>query len=160
SCAAAFFAFLWGIYQLRVQQLRRQFNVALDACVNERMRIARELHDMLLQTLHGLMFRFQAARNLFARRPGEALEAMDSAIKRTEQAIAESRDAIKDLRIEHSTSSDLSELLTMAGQELETFIGGNSNGPTFQLIAAGERQDLSPAIRDEVYRIGRELLRN
>ena len=160
SCAAAFFAFLWGIYQLRVQQLRRQFNVALDARVNERMRIARELHDTLLQTLHGLMFRFQAARNLFARRPGEALEAMDSAIKRTEQAIAESRDAIKDLRIEHSTSSDLGELLTTAGQELEKFIGGNSSAPTFQLIVAGERQDLSPAIRDEIYRIGRELLRN
>jgi ligand-binding sensor domain-containing protein len=160
SSVAAFFAFLWGIYQLRVQQLQRQFNVALDARVNERMRIARELHDTLLQTLHGLMFRFQAARNLFARRPGEALEAMDSAIKRTEQAIAESRDAIKDLRIEHSSSSDLGELLTTAGQELETSIGGDSNGPTFQLIVAGERQDLSPGIRDEVFRIGRELLRN
>jgi len=85
---------------------------------------------------------------------------MDSAIKRTEQAIAESRDAIKDLRIEHSDSSDLGELLTTAGQELEKLIGGNSSAPTFQLIVAGERQDLSPAIRDEIYRIGRELLRN
>ena len=160
SCAAAFLAFLWGIYQVRVQQLRRQFNVALDARVNERMRIARELHDTLLQTLHGLMFRFQAARNLFARRPGEALEAMDGAIKRTEQAIVESRDAIKDLRIEFGTSIDLGELLTATGQELETSVYNNSNRPVFQVIVAGERQDLSPGIRDEVYRIGRELLRN
>ena len=160
SCAAAFFGVLGAIYQLRLQQLRRQFNVALEARVNERIRIARELHDTLLQTLHGLMFRFQAARNLFARRPGEALEALDSAIKRTEQAIAESRDAIKDLRIANSSSTDLEELLTEAGQELATSIGANSNGPTFQLIVAGERQDLSPGIRDEVFRIGRELLRN
>jgi len=160
-CAAAFFALLWGIHQLRVQQLQRQFNVALDARVNERMRIARELHDTLLQTLHGLMFRFQAARNLFARRPGEALEAMDSAIKRTEQAIAESRDAIKDLRVvERSTSTDLGDWLTATGQELESSVDGNTSCPTFRLIVAGERQDLSPAIQDEVYRIGRELLRN
>ena len=160
-CAPAFFALLWGTYQLRVQQLQRQFNVALDARVNERTRIARELHDTLLQALHGLMFRFQAARNLFARRPEEALEALDSAIKRTEQAIAESRDAIKDLRaVERSTSTDLGDWLTATGQELESSVNGNSSCPTFQLMVAGERQDLSPAIQDEVYRIGRELLRN
>jgi signal transduction histidine kinase len=106
------------------------------------------------------MFRFQAARNMFARRPDEALEALDGAIKRTEEAIAESRDAIKDLRIEHSTSTDLGESLTTAGQELGTSVDGNADRPIFQLIVAGERQDLSPGIQDEVYRIGRELLRN
>jgi signal transduction histidine kinase/ligand-binding sensor domain-containing protein len=159
-CAAGLFGFLWGIYQLRVQQLQRQFAIALEARLNERTRIARDLHDTLLQTLHGLMFRFQAARNLFARRPEEALDALDSAIDRTEQAIAESREAIEDLRIEHSTSTDLGELLTATGQELATSIGHNANCPTFQLIVGGDRQYLSPGVQDEVYRIGRELLRN
>jgi signal transduction histidine kinase len=159
-CVTAFLASLWGIYQLRVQQLQRQFNVALDARVNERTRIARELHDTLLQTLHGLMFRFQAARNMFAGRPEEALEALDGAIGRTEQAIAESREAIKNLRIEHSTSTDLDELLNAAGQELETPFDVRPNRPTFQSFVSGERQTLCPGIKDEVYRIGRELLRN
>lgn len=42
---AAFFLLLWAVYQLRILQLRRQFAIGLDARVNERTRIARELHD-------------------------------------------------------------------------------------------------------------------
>jgi signal transduction histidine kinase len=128
--------------------------------VNERTRIARDLHDTLLRSLHGLMFRFQAARNMFARRPEEAMEALDGAIKRTEEAIAESRDAIKDLRVERATPTDLAELLTATGQELETSMDANGTRPAFRLMVEGERQALPLEIQEQVYRIGRELLRN
>jgi signal transduction histidine kinase/ligand-binding sensor domain-containing protein len=160
SCVAAFLALLWGLYQLRLRQLERQFNVGLEARVNERTRIARELHDTLLQNLHGLLFRFQAARNMLPRRTEEAMEALDGAIMRTEQAIAESRDTIKDLRSERVTSTDLAELLTQTGRELETAADANGNPPIFRVIVEGERRTLSPALQDEVYRIARELLRN
>ena len=160
SCIAAFLGMLAAAYQLRLRQLSREFNLRLEERVAERTRIARELHDTLLQTLHGLMFRFQAARNMFARRPEEAMEALDGAIRRTEEAITESRDAIKDLRLDRATSTDLAELLTTTGQELETSVDANVNRPTFRLIVEGERHDLSFGIQDEVYRIGRELLRN
>jgi signal transduction histidine kinase/ligand-binding sensor domain-containing protein len=158
-CVCVFLLLLWALYQLRLRQLEQQFAIGLEARVNERTRIARDLHDTLLQTLHGLMFRFQAARNMFASRPEEAMVALDGAIKRTEEAIAESRDAIKDLRVERA-STDLKELLTATCQELEISVGGHANPPTFQVIVAGERRDLSQEIEDEVYRIGRELLRN
>jgi len=158
--AAVFLLLLGAAYQLHVRQLRRQFAIRLEARLTERTRIARDLHDTLLQTLHGLMFRFQAARNMFARRPEEALEALDGAIRRTEEAIAESRDAIQDLRVERAAPTDLRELLTATGQELETSVDGKENRPTFRLIVEGERRDLSVGIEDEVYRIGRELLRN
>jgi signal transduction histidine kinase/ligand-binding sensor domain-containing protein len=158
-CVCVSLLLLWALYQLRLRQLERQFAIGLEARVNERTRIARDLHDTLLQTLHGLMFRFQAARNMFASRPEEAMVALDGAIKRTEEAIAESRDAIKDLRVERA-STDLEELLTATCQELEISVGGHANPPTFQVIVAGERRDLSQEIEDEVYRIGRELLRN
>jgi signal transduction histidine kinase len=69
SCAGGFILLLWAVYQLRLQQLQRQFNMTLEARVGERTRIARELHDTLLQSLHGLMFRFQAARNMLPGRP-------------------------------------------------------------------------------------------
>ncbi len=160
SCVATFLALLWALYQSRVHQLARQFNVGLEARVNERTRIARELHDTLLQSLHGLLFRFQAARNMLPRRTEEAMEALDGAIMRTEQAIAESRDTIKDLRSERVASTDLAELLTQTGRELETAADANANPPIFRAIVEGERRTLSPALQDEVYRIARELLRN
>ena len=65
-CAAAVLACLWAAYQLRVRQLQREFNTAIEARVSERTRIARELHDTLLQSLQALLFQYQAARNLFA----------------------------------------------------------------------------------------------
>jgi len=160
SCVAVFLALLWALYQLRLHQVARQFNMRLEERVNERTRIARELHDTLLQNLHGLLFRFQAARNMLPRRTEEAMEALDGAILRTEQAIAESRDTIKDLRAERVTPTDLAELLTQTGRELETVADANGNPPIFRVIVEGERQALSPALQDEVYRIARELLRN
>jgi ligand-binding sensor domain-containing protein/signal transduction histidine kinase len=159
-CAAAFVALLWGIYQLRVQQLHRQFNIGLEARVNERTRIARELHDTLLQSLHGLLFRFQAARNMLPRRPEEAMAALDGAIARTEQAITESQDAIRDLRPGPVTESDLRGLLMSTGKELQAAGNGIGAAPTFEVIMEGEQQALSPILQDEVYRIARELLRN
>jgi ligand-binding sensor domain-containing protein/signal transduction histidine kinase len=160
SCVAAFLGVFWMLYHLHIRQLTHQFNIRMEERVAERTRIARELHDTLLQTLHGVMFRFQAARNMFARRPEEAMAALDGAITRTEEAIAESRDAIKDLRLGRATSSDLAELLTATGQELESSVDARVNRPTFRLIVEGKRHDLSFGIQDEVYRIGRELLRN
>jgi signal transduction histidine kinase len=123
------------------------------------VRIGRELHDTLLQSLHGLMFRFQAARNMLPARPEEAMRALDGAIERTEQAIAESRDAIQDLRTAPSAQSNLAELLTAVGRELAAAHNGN-NAPAFRIIAEGEQRTLTPFVQDEVYRISREVLRN
>ena len=159
-CMAAFLALLWAVYQVRLHQLRQRFNAGFEARVGERTRIARELHDTLLQNLHGLLFRFQAARNMLPRRTEEAMEALDGAISRTEQAIAESRDTIKDLRYERLTSTDLAELLTQTGRELESGAVANGNLPIFRVIVEGEPQTLSFALQDEVYGIARELLRN
>ena len=64
SCAAAFLALLWELYRYRLHQIAQEFNACLEERVNERERIAPELHDTLLQSFHGLMFRFQAVRNI------------------------------------------------------------------------------------------------
>ena len=56
-CAASLLALLWTAYQWRVRQLHRQFEMTLDARVDERTRIARDFHDTLLQSSHGLLLR-------------------------------------------------------------------------------------------------------
>jgi signal transduction histidine kinase len=149
-----------AVYNYRLHQMRQQFNVRLDERVLERTRIARELHDTLLQSLHGLMFRFQAARNKLPGRPEEAMQALDGAIIRTEQAIAESRDAIKDLRSEPMIQKDLVELIAAEGQDLEASHRSEGDSPAFSMIVEGERRTLSPDLCQDVYRITRELLRN
>jgi len=156
SCMAVFLAMLWALYRYRLHQIAQQFNARLD----ERTRIARELHDTLLQSFHGLLFRFQAARNMLPRRLEEAIEALDGALDTAEQAIAEGRDAIQDIRSGPAVQNDLAQLLTATGQELARSQEVDHDPATFRVTVEGERQDLSPMAQDEVYRIAREVLRN
>jgi signal transduction histidine kinase/streptogramin lyase len=147
-------------YNYRLNQIARAMSAGFDERLAERTRIARELHDTLLQSLHGLMFEFQAVRNLFHRRPEEALQALDAAIDGTRQAIAESQDAIQELRSESTNQSDLAKSLTAAAQELSASQDANRDCPILQIIVEGEPRRLSSIRQDEVYRIAREALRN
>jgi signal transduction histidine kinase len=160
SCVVAFLASLWALYQLRLRQVAQQFNIRLEERVGERTRIARDLHDTPLQSFHGLMFQFQAARNMLPRRPEEAVQALDGALVRAEQAIAESRDAIQDLRSEPAAQSDLAHYLRAVGKELASSHDGKRDSPNFSVTVEGKRQALSPILQDGVCRIAREVLRN
>jgi len=158
ACVAVFLAIMWGLYQLRLQQLGRHFSVQVEARVDERTRIARELHDTLLQSLHGLMFQFQAARNMFQHRPEEALQTLDGAIMGTEHAITESQDAIENLR-GTTTEDDLVQLIKITGEDLAASHCGDDS-PRFALTVEGQQRALTQDIRDEIYRIACEVLRN
>ncbi len=159
-CAAAFLALLWAAYQLRVRQLHHKFAMTLEARVGERTRIARDLHDTLLQSFHGLLFRFQAARNMLPNRPEEATQALDAALIRTEQALDESRNSIQGLRPSLSAESRLDQVLITTAQELASSHGNGEGGPSFEVIEEGERRGLAPLVEEEIVRMARELLRN
>jgi signal transduction histidine kinase/ligand-binding sensor domain-containing protein len=151
---------LWALHQLRLRQIASQYDARLQARLNERTRIARDLHDTLLQSLHGLMFRFQAVRNMLPRRIDEAIEVLDGAISRTGQAIAESRDAIQDLRSESLRHKTVGEMLAAFGQELASTQEASHASPLFRVTVEGKSLPLSANLHDEISRIARELLRN
>ncbi len=151
---------LTGGYRLRLHKMRSQMNERFNERIEERTRIARELHDTLLQSFHGSMFRMQAARNLLPRRPEDAGEELDGAIARAEQAIDEGRNAIQGLRCEGAPASDITQLLRAMGQELAASQPGRHDPAAFRLTVEGERQALRPLLQDEVYRIAREVLTN
>ena len=73
--------------------------MTLEARVSERTRIARELHDTLLQSFQGLLLRFQSAAKLLPERPDEARQRLDSAIQQAAEAITEGRDAVQGLAL-------------------------------------------------------------
>lgn len=160
SCVAAFLFILWALYRLRLHQIAREFNAQLDGRVDERMRVARELHDTMLQSFQAALIQMQAARNIFARRPEKTRESLDKAIETAAGAIAEGRSAIQDLRLHPAGGGDLAELLTTASQGMARSEEAPGNPPVFGMTVEGERRDLTPLIQDEVYRIARELLRN
>jgi signal transduction histidine kinase len=127
--------------------------------VNERTRIARELHDTLLQSFNALLLRFQTAADLLSTRPDEARRTLESTIDQTAQALIEGRDAVHQLRSTSLGSNDLVSALGSLGKALAAD-GSNRDAPAFHLEVEGTPQDLLPITRDEVYRIAGEALRN
>jgi len=159
SLVVAVLTLIGGLHQLRLRYVAQQFNARLEERVNERTRVARELHDTLLQTFHGVLFRFQAAVNMLPERPTEARQTFESAIDRAAQAITEGRDAIQDLRASTVVTNDLAVAISTLGDELAAS-GVNGNGTVVNVAVQGTPRDLHPILRDDIYRIAGEALRN
>jgi len=156
-CACISLALLWVAYQWRVRQLQQQFDMTLEARVGERTRIARELHDTLLQSAHGVLLRFQTVSHLLPDRPIEAKDKLDSAIAQTADFITEARDEVQGLRDSTAQTNDLALAISTLGEELTT---DSTNRPAFHVAVEGEARNLHPILRDEVYKIAAEALRN
>lgn len=157
--AAFVLTLLWAAYQLRMQQVRHQFEITLDARVSERTRIARDLHDTLLQSFHGLLLRFQIVSELLPGRPIDAKGQLDKAIERAAQAITEGRDAVQGLRESVIETNDLAQAIRSLAEQLTADPSADSS-PILRVTVEGESRDLHPILRDEVYRIAGEALRN
>src|SRR4030095_3910889 len=149
---------LAAAYQLRMLQMRHAFEMTLEARVGERARIARELHDTLLQRFHGLLLQFQTASYLLTERPAEAKEKLDGAIEHAAKAITEGRDAVQGVRTSPIEKNTLAPAISALGAELPA--DGSGLRPAFHVTVEGETRELHPILRDEIYKIAAEALRN
>jgi signal transduction histidine kinase len=147
------------LYRYRLHQMARQLDVRFEERFSERARIARDLHDTLLQSFQGLLLRFQTVSALLPSRPDEAKQTLDSAIDQAAQAITEGRDAVQGLRSTTVVSNDLAVAIRALGEELAAD-EANSNSAVFHVEVEGTPRGLHPILRDEVYRIAGEALRN
>jgi len=158
ACIAAFLAMVWGVYELRVRQLAAQFNMRLEERVAERTRIARDLHDTLLQGFQGLLLRLQTVLIQIPKRPEKACEILESALVSAEQAITEGRDAVQKLR--SGMEGSLEQMLLDFSRSLASSQAGADWAPSLRVIVQGNRRKERSMIGDEVERIARELVRN
>jgi signal transduction histidine kinase len=101
-----------------MHQVNKRFSIRLEERVEERTRIARELHDTLLQSFQGLMLRFQAVHELMP--DGTAKKQLQQTLKRADHAIAEGRSAVYDLRSSTTLTNDLAQAVRALGSELGT----------------------------------------
>ncbi|HEY0760086.1 MAG TPA: two-component regulator propeller domain-containing protein [Acidisarcina sp.] len=152
--ALAVLGLLWVLYLLRLQQLTEQMQARLGERLVERERIARELHDTLLQGFQGLMLRFQAVMKSLPQH-GEAHRAMEQVLDRADKVLLEGRQRVRDLRAEGMTGDDLPDALANCGKELVEHYATE-----FSLSVLGMPQRLDPTVCNEIYRIGREALTN
>jgi signal transduction histidine kinase/ligand-binding sensor domain-containing protein len=159
ACVCAALLLLWLLYQLRLSQLRHQFSLTLEARVDERTRIARDLHDTLLQSFNALLLRFQAASNLLPAHPDEAKERVDRAIEQASAAISEGRDAVHELRSGLLTTTDLAQGITTFAEELLEQ-PSVSVRPDLRVQIEGTPVTLNSIVRDETFRIAAEAVRN
>jgi signal transduction histidine kinase len=158
-CAVILLTLLWGAYQLRVRQLAHQFNMRLEERVSERTRIARDLHDTLLQSFQGLLPRFQAAIYKLPEHPADARETLEAAVDQASQAITEGRDAVQGLRASAVEKNDLAMTIRGLAEELAS-ANTQRSAPAFQVAVQGTPRNLHAILRHEVYRVAAEALRN
>ena len=155
----AFFAALWGLHRYRLHQVAREFNARMEARIGERTRVARDLHDTLLQSFQGVLLKFSTVKYLIYSRPEEAEETLDRYIEQARAAITEGRDAVQGLRASTVVANDLARAVTSFGQGLTADHAGR-DCPELRVYVEGKSQDLPPLVRDEVYKIACECLRN
>jgi ligand-binding sensor domain-containing protein len=145
---------LWLFYLYRLNRATALLRQRLGARMEERERIARELHDTLLQGFQGLVLRFQSAMNALPEHE-PAHRMLEQALDRADGVLTEGRQRVRDLRSEGSDSDELPRSLRLYGEEL-----GQDRSADYSLTVLGTPQAMNPVVFSETERIAREAINN
>ncbi|MDY0749020.1 two-component regulator propeller domain-containing protein [Paucibacter sp. R3-3] len=153
-CVVAAVGFITLTIKWRLRRIAQHLRQKLDTQLAERDRIARELHDTLLQSTQGLILRFQAITN---RMPADDVnrEQIETALERADEVLTEGRDRVRGLRRAASHRDSLAQVLRTIGDELAA-----EAQLIFRFESSGEDPRLSLEEADEIQRIVGESLTN
>ena len=153
-CVFLAMAAIYSVYLIRMRQFAATMKMRFNERLEERTRIARELHDTLLQGVQGLMLRFQAVMKALPQ-DEPPYRMMEKALDRADELLLEGRQSVRELRAEGITGNDLPEALARCGNE---FVQDHSAG--FSVTVIGTPRPLEPTVCSEAYSVGREALTN
>jgi len=146
--------FIWACFRLRVRQIHSSLSARFDERLAERTRMARELHDTFLQTLQGSkMVAKHALDN--SSDPAQMRTTMEQLSVWLERAIDEARAALNSLRSSTTQRNDLLEAFRRAVEECRM-----QRPMEVSFSMTGASKDMHPVVRDEIYRVGYEAIRN
>ena len=153
-CIATGLLIVWAIYVIRVRHIAKAIGARFDERLAERTRIARDFHDTLLQTIQGSKLVADSAlkQSSDPSRMRGALEQLSGWLGR---ATEEGRAALNSLRTSTTETNDLAEAFRRAIEDCRL---ENSMEASFSVV--GNTREMHPIVRDEVYRIGYEAIRN
>ena len=154
-CLSIVGCFVWLGYELRLRRLKSRLHRHFENRLTERTRIAQELHDSLLQGIVSASMQLSvAADQLPADAPSKPQ--FNRVIQLMTQVIGEGRNTLRGLR------SPAAENV----ENIETSFAGLSKDFerlgrfSINVTVEGEPRPLRPAVRDEIFWIGREALLN
>ena len=153
-CVLSGILVVWVIYRLRVRQIARAISARFDERLAERTRIARDLHDTFLQTIQGSKLVADDALEL-STDPIRMRRAMEQLSVWLGRATQEGRAALNSLRSATAHTNDLAEAFQRATEECRM---QSPIDVSFSVV--GDAKEMHPVVRDEVYRIGYEAIRN
>lgn len=149
TCSIAIALAMFAIWRLWVRQVHRRFALVL----SERTRMAREIHDTLLQGLVGIGLRFDNLASMVSGPPVKSeFERLRDQI---EASIREARQSIWDLRSPMLQTSTLVAALQEAGQNMT-----HGSGARFELVVTGAARAHNSRVDEALLRIGHEAISN
>ncbi|MGD1098402.1 MAG: two-component regulator propeller domain-containing protein, partial [Bryobacteraceae bacterium] len=153
-CVAAFAFLLWALYRLRARQIAAQLGLRFEDRLAERTRIARELHDTLLQNIAGFALQLGGLSKTVTE-PASAKDRLRDLRQQAEEWLREARESVWDLRSPVSVGEDLEAALRKTGQQVT-----RGNSTRFHLTVSGAHRAAPPRLQEHLLRITQEAARN
>jgi signal transduction histidine kinase/ligand-binding sensor domain-containing protein len=148
-------AFLLAVaYWLRLRQIAHQYNLRLDERVSERTRIARELHDTLLQSITGLTLQIGVVARTVSE-PQSAKAKLSDLRRSAEECLREARQSVWDIRSLDVEEIDLAPALCESGEQLAA-----AGATRFLCRVEGDPITIEFEASRQLLRIAREAIGN
>jgi len=152
ACALLIVAGLWLLHRMRLRHVARRVTARMNERLAERERIARELHDTLLQSVQGLILKMGAS---LQRLRDDERAPIEAALNQADEVLAEGRDRVAGLRGANPAHDDLAQAITAFGAPI-----AHEGAVHFEVRVDGDAVALAQSVGDEVFAVVREALRN